>query len=293
MTFTLLDGGMGQELMARSSVEPTGLWSAKTMMDAPNLVQAVHSDYFKAGADIATTNSYILHHDRMTPYDADDQFVELHVLACELAIRARDLHGGGRVAGGMGPTGRSYRPDLALEVEQGAEIYAEIAKLQAPFVDLFLLETMSSIGQAKGAAMGAKTQQKPVWLSVSVDDNNGALLRSGEPITEIIEVVNSLSVDVLLINCSIPEAVNTAIASVGPQPFPIGAYANGFTKISDDFKKAGATVNSLEARTDLNPQAYADFAQTWIDHGASIVGGCCEVGPAHIAELASRFKNLN
>ena len=74
------------------------------------------------------------------------------------------------------------------------------------------------------------------------------------------------------------------------QDIPVGAYANGFTGIAADFDKIGATVDSLKARTDLGPEAYAKFAQGWIDAGATLIGGCCEVGPAHIAELARRFK---
>jgi len=279
--------------MARSTAKPTGLWSAKTMLDSPDLVTAVHTDYFKAGADVATTNSYMLHRDRLAPHKSEDKFTQLHILACELALRARDEFGSGLVAGGMGPNGRSYRPDLALGIDEGAQVYAEIAKLQAPFVDVFLLETMSSIGQATGAAMGAKTLQKPVWLSISVDDSDGSKLRSGERLQDIVAVVQQLEVDALLINCSIPEAVSTAIATLGKQDFPIGAYANGFTNISDAFKDVDATVDSLETRTDLDPNTYSDFAKTWIDNGATIIGGCCEVGPAHISELAKRFKTAH
>jgi homocysteine S-methyltransferase len=67
-----------------------------------------------------------------------------------------------------------------------------------------------------------------------------------------------------------------------------GAYANGFSGISADYVP-GSTVKALKGRTDLGPEAYADFALGWVAEGATIVGGCCEVGPAHIAELARRL----
>jgi S-methylmethionine-dependent homocysteine/selenocysteine methylase len=70
---------------------------------------------------------------------------------------------------------------------------------------------------------------------------------------------------------------------------PVGAYANGFTGIHTDFSSVGATVDMLKARTDLGPETYADFAAQWIADGATLIGGCCEVGPAHIAELKRRF----
>ena len=61
---TLLDGGMGQELIHRAGDRPTPLWSTQVMMDHPGMVEAVHEDYFRAGSGIATTNTYCIHHDR-------------------------------------------------------------------------------------------------------------------------------------------------------------------------------------------------------------------------------------
>ena len=91
-------------------------------------------------------------------------------------------------------------------------------------------------------------------------------------------------------NCSIPEAVSQAMPILAGHGLTLGAYANGFTKITNGFASGKTTVDLLTARTDLGPDAYADFAQSWVDMGATIIGGCCEVGPAHIAELVRRFK---
>ena len=71
---TLLDGGMGQELVARSGDAPTPLWATRVMLDHPGMVQAIHADYFAAGATIATANTYAIHHDRLERFDLDDQF---------------------------------------------------------------------------------------------------------------------------------------------------------------------------------------------------------------------------
>ncbi len=290
MTITILDGGMGQELIARSDVNPSGLWSTQLLMDSPELVQSVHADYFKAGADIATTCTYPIHRDRLGPFNLEDQFEPLHQKACEIAVKARDEFGGGKVAGSLGPTRWSYRPDLAPPAEQAVEIYAEIARLHEPYVDLLICETMSSVEQARGALLGAQTINKPVWLSVSVDDNDGSKLRSGEAVTDILNLAEELKPAALLVNCSVPEAIDQAIPLLINSHTPVGAYANGFTKISTEFKKALSSVNHLEKRNDLNPENYADFAGGWINQGATIVGGCCEVGPDHIKELTTRFK---
>ncbi len=290
MSMTLLDGGMGQELLARSAAKPTGLWATKILIDRPELVGAVHRDYFEAGADIATTNSYAIHRDRLEPFGITDRFASLHEQACKIAVAARDKHGSGLVAGSMGPTGRSYRPDLTLPVEEAAEIYSEIAHLQEPYVDLILCETMSSVEQARGAVMGAMVANKPIWLCLTVDDQDGSKLRSGESVTEILPLLTEFKLEALLVNCSIPEAVSQAIPLLAKQGIPIGAYANGFTKILEEYLHQGATVDMLEKRTDLGPEIYADFVDNWIKDGATIVGGCCEVGPAHIKEIAKRLK---
>lgn len=294
MTITILDGGMGQELVARSPNPPTGLWASQALLDHPEIVRAVHRDYFAAGAEIATVDSYALHHDRLAPFGVGDQFEELHHRACQIAVETRDEHGSGLVAGSFGPIGWSYRPDLAPPSDQAAELYAEIARLQEPYIDLVLIETAASVDQARGAIMGAKVINKPIWVGISVDDENGTAFRSGEPVMDIVALVDAFDVDAVLINCSIPEAVTQAISLLADplkqRNVPIGGYANGFTKISQAFKAKSSTVESLESRTDLGPERYADFAEGWVNDGATIVGGCCEVGPAHIAELAVRFK---
>ncbi len=289
MTITILDGSIGQELVKRSGREPTGLWSTKTMIETPELVREVHDSYFAVGAEIATTNTYALHRDRLVHHDLESQMEELHRLGCQLAVDSRDAHGSGRVAGAMGPSGWSYRPDLAPPAEQAAELFAEIARLQEPYVDLLIIETMSSVDQAKGALMGASVVAKPIWLAISVDDEDGASLRSGEPVKDVLPLLEEFRPDAILVNCSTPEAVTTACSQLSGIQIPLGAYANGFTGITSDFARKDANVTALSAREDLDPAQYADFAESWIDSGATLIGGCCEVGPLHIRELVRRY----
>ncbi len=289
MTITLLDGGLGQELIARAPEEPTPLWSTKVMLDHPEIVRAVHDDYFAAGADLATVNSYAILHDRLQQFDLDGRFADLHRTACQLARDARDAAGRGQVAGSLGPLGWSYRADMAPPAEEAAELYAEIVGLQAPLVDLFICETMAGIDQARGTLMGSLGGGRPVWLGLTVDDADGTKLRSGEALADILPVLDALPPAAVLINCSIPEAVDQALPVIAGFGLPFGAYANGFTRITSDFAKGSTTVDLLQARQDLGPAAYADFAEGWAEIGASIIGGCCEVGPKHIAELRRRL----
>ena len=286
---TILDGGMGQELLARTPEKPTGLWATKMMMDHPDLVEAIHTDYFAAGAEIATTNTYAILRDRLAVGGIEDQFEALHAQALKIATSARDKFGHGKVAGSLGPLGWSYKAEFAPPSDVAGPRYAEIVAMHEPFVDLFILETMCGVDQARGGLMGCAGTDKPVWLALSVDDDDGTRLRSGEPLTEVLPLLKEYGVAAVLINCSRPEAVSQALPVLAKVGIPFGAYANGFTSISDSFKEVHATADRLEVRRDLGPEEYADFAKSWIELGATIIGGCCEVGPAHIAELHARF----
>ncbi len=286
----LLDGGMGQELVTLAG-KATPFWSGQALLEAPELIRQVHDKYFAAGADVATTNSYVILHDRLETHGLLDKMEHLMTLACELAIAARDAHGAGLVAGSLGPLGFSYQPDKAPAAEVAAEKYAELAKMQSPFVDVHVLETMASVDQARGGLMGTSVTGKPVWLAVTVDDNDGNKLRSGEPISDLAPLIAEFKPESVLLNCSLPEAIAQGMDSVAQLGVPFGAYANGFTGISDSFDHIGATVDLLTARKDLTPDAYANFVDDWIAKGASLVGGCCEVGPAHISEISKRLKS--
>ncbi|MBY0349320.1 homocysteine S-methyltransferase family protein [Tabrizicola sp.] len=285
---TLLDGGMGQELLARSGDDPTPLWATRVMLDHPGLVRDIHAEYFASGATIATTNTYAIHHDRLARFGLDPMFHALHLRALAEAHEARAAHGSGRIAGSLGPLQASYRPDLTEPLVEAAPKYAEIAGLLGPHVDLILIETAASIEAAEGAVLGALAAGKPVWLSVSVDDRDGTKLRSGEPVAGIARLLQH-PIAALLANCSVPEAMADALAALKPLGKPFGAYANGFTHISGNFLKDAPTVKELTHRHDLTPEKYGDFAMAWVDQGATIVGGCCEVGPAHIRHLRDRL----
>lgn len=287
----ILDGGMGQELLKRSTRPPTGLWSVQFLLDDPDLIRDVHLDYFKAGAEVATTNTYSVLPDRLEHHGIGDQIDALSILGCTLASKARDAHGSGILAGAMGPLGFSYQPDLAPPSERAAEAYAKLAACHAQYVDVLLLETMASVDQARGGLMGCAVTDKPVWLAVTVDDRDGTKLRSGEPVSDLFPLIAEFNPQALLLNCSSPEAISTALPLLDVD-IPKGAYANGFVDIAAGFSKIGETVDQLKSREDLGPDAYAAFAENWAASGATMIGGCCEVGPDHIRELSRRMGKV-
>ena len=289
MKVTILDGGMGQELVRRAG-KATPLWAMQSLLDAPELVRAVHDDFFAAGAEVATTNTYAVLPDRLAAFGLSERLGELIETSCRLAAEARDSAGHGLVAGSLGPLGFSYQPENAPPPEAAAEIYAEVARHHVSVVDVLIIETMSSVDQARGALMGAGLAGKPIWLALSVNDNDGTKLRSNEELVDIGPLIVEFAPERVLLNCSRPEAISEGIPILAKLHPHVGAYANGFTRIADNFNHIGATTDLLSARQDLGPAAYAAFAQDWVAAGARTVGGCCEVGPDHIAALAQCLR---
>jgi len=286
---TLLDGGVGQELFHRGErPRATNLWSVQVMIDQPDLVEAVHLAYFAAGSTIATSNTYAIYRDRLDGTQYEAQFAELNQTAMTLANAAATRVKGARVAGSIGPIRASYRPDLHPDYDTALQIYGEKARMTAPMCDFLLCESVASILHARSVLDAALQTGLPVWLALTVDDQDGTRLRSGELLADILPYAAKASA--LLINCSSPEAIKPALDIFKNFGLPYGAYANGFEKIAEEFLVDKSTVDALSARKDLTPAMYADHVMSWIDQGATIVGGCCEVGPAHIEEIARRLR---
>ena len=282
----ILDGGMGQELIKRNASGQGVLWSAKALFECPQAVQAVHEDYIRAGADVITANSYSCIRNNFEPEGLLDRLGEMNRLSAELAQRARDNCARPvLIAGSMGPQRGSYRPDLVGTYEQTEALYREQAEFLAAHVDFFICETMSCLLEAKAAVSAAKSTGKPVWLSWSIVDTGEANLRSGESILDAWQDVAGADISAVLLNCSPPEAIGKVLPElVLMSEVPVGAYANAFTPIPDKWDFHG-NESIPPSRIDVTPEAYSKHAAEWLSAGARIIGGCCEVGHAHIARL--------
>ncbi|MEL7349150.1 MAG: homocysteine S-methyltransferase family protein, partial [Pseudomonadota bacterium] len=203
---TLLDGSIGQELVHRHGDRPTPLWSTTVMAERPDLVGALHADYFAAGATVATTNTYAVLPDRLAMMGEEARLADYLRIALAQATKARDAHGKGRIAGALGPLRASYRTDLDGPPEAAVEAYEHPITLLSPGVDFFFAETIASLAQTDGliAALDAHTT-KPAWLSFTVDDSDGTRLRSGEPLSDVLPRMDRAQIEAVLINCSRPE----------------------------------------------------------------------------------------
>jgi S-methylmethionine-dependent homocysteine/selenocysteine methylase len=198
------------------------------------------------------------------------------------------------VAGSLPPLFGSYRPDL-FEADRVTELLTPLVNGLAPHVDLWLAETQSSIVEARAIHAGLPKDGKPFWLSFTLKDEDTdevPRLRSGEPVADAAEAAAQLGVQVLLFNCSQPEVIGAAI-DTARQTFEllgvaiqIGAYANAFPPQP---KEATANDGLDPLREDLDPPGYLHWAADWQARGASHLGGCCGIGPEHIAVLAQKL----
>lgn len=302
MSVTILDGGMGRELLRIGAPFRQPEWSALALMEGPDWVVQAHRNFVDAGAQVITTNSYAC-----VPFHIGaDEFAlrghELASLAGMLARRAVNgaadvgVNGGLAVAGSLPPVFGSYRPDLFDAGRVGAVLDVLVDAL-APSIDHWLIETTASIAEVQ-AAFGAVSQHASAhalarWVSFTLEDTldaeGRAHLRSGETVEAAVEAVGG-QVQAVLFNCSQPEVMGPAVEQAATRldgAAAVGVYANAFPLIAEE-----ATANEvlLEIRKDLDPQSYARFAQGWVDRGASIIGGCCGIRPDHIHALASSLS---
>lgn len=288
----LMDGGMGQELRRRSPNEPTGLWSAQALMDVPELVKEVHEDYIRAGAKVITTNSYATVRSRLLAAGMGDNFEALITLAGQIAVNAKESQGQDvLIAGSLPPLNGSYRPDRVMDAATLEPVYREHAERLAPYVDVFVCETMSTIEEARVAATAAAEIGKPVWVAWTLADDGSPLLRSGETLTDAYDALSGIGVDAVMANCCSPESITAAIPRLQSMKLPLfGGYANGFADIPSDWTVQSQGVDALGHRANNSTDDYAGHVSQWIENGATIVGGCCEITPLHIERLAEILK---
>lgn len=282
----VLDGGMGAELLRRSG-RRTPLWSAQTLLDAPETVVQTHLDYIAAGARLIISNSYSTVPSYLGTAGLADRYRELTRLAGRLARRAADESAEDvLVAGSLPPLSESYRPDLVPPEDVAAPVYEAMASELEPYVDLFICETMSSAQEARNAATAARLaaigRGLPVYVSWTLDEEPGRGLRSGETIEEAIAAVADLDIDAFSFNCTSREAIEVGLRTLKTLTTkPIGGYPNRFV-VPDGWTLGQAVV---DRSGDISTRLFVEAAMRAADLGASFYGGCCTVGPADIAAL--------
>ncbi|MCF7481030.1 homocysteine S-methyltransferase family protein [Vibrio sp. J1-1] len=298
-TMLILDGGMGRELNRRGAPFRQPEWSAVAMIETPETVKDVHTDYIQSGAQVITTNSYAL-----VPFHIGEARFKKsgQSLAALSGQVAKEAAQGTRakVAGSLPPLFGSYRPDL-YDQEHVRDLATPLILGLSDSVDFWLAETQSLIAESvavKALVDELTTEEKPFWVSFTLEDSEPTdepCLRSGETVQQAVTTMTQAGVSAILFNCCQPEIVEEALqvsvrtlAELGLSHIRLGVYANAFPPQPKD---ATANDGLDEIRDDLSPEAYLIWAEKWRQSGASIIGGCCGIGPEHIAKLSQYFKD--
>jgi S-methylmethionine-dependent homocysteine/selenocysteine methylase len=293
---TILDGGMGRELERIGAPFSQPLWSAQALIESPQFVEQAHQRFIETGAEVLITNAYAC-----VPFHLGENLfaAEGENLARQSAQIARKaVHASSQpvlVAGCLPPAMGSYRPDL-FDAKRAFDIIGQLYTAQKDHVDLWIVETIACIEEYQTVHKVLEQTTLPCWYAFTLSDDVGQepKLRSGEALSDALAEVIKGHAAGILFNCSIPEVMENAIAQTRTalkasdnKSIEIGAYANAFTPIQSDHQ----ANDELQGMRSLSPEEYLEFAYRWKNAGATIIGGCCGIGPEHIKVLSHNLNN--
>jgi len=277
----VLDGATGTELERRGLACTLPLWSTHALLAAPNLLEDVHSDYARAGVDCLTAATFRTQRHVLRRAGLGGQERVLTERALSLARTAAGEDSQIWVAGSAPPLEDCYRPDLTPDDTTLAREHADHCEALADGgAELILVETMGTVREARAATAAAAATGLPVVTSFIGGERAGRLL-SGEPLEAAVEAVEPFSPVALAINCVPLSRVEHWWPALIASGRPFGVYPNLGTP--------GATPQqpySEEAPTGV----FAERALSWVEAGASLIGGCCGTQPAHLRALCDALR---
>lgn len=289
----VLDGAMATELEARGCDLTDTLWSAKVLIENPELIYQVHYDYFNAGAQVAITASYQATPQGFAKRELDEQTaLALIAKSAQLAIRAREAYrldapdaGALLVAGSVGPygaylaDGSEYRGDYRLPQAAMMDFHRpRIQALVAAGVDLLACETLPSFAEIQAlVTLLEEYPDTPAWFSFTLRDSEH--LSDGTPLREVVAfLARAPQVVALGINCIALDAVEAALKTLSALTnLPLVVYPNS----GEQYDAATKTWHS-----DASACSLIDAMPAWQAAGAKLIGGCCRTTPADIAAIA-------
>ena len=276
----VFDGAMGTMLYGRGVF--VNRCFDELNLSSPNLVRQVHAEYLEAGAEVIETNTFGAHRFKLGPHGLDAQVRKINREGARLA---RDAAGDkGLVAGAIGPIGKPLEPIGSIPSGDAEAAYREQAEgLLEGGVDLFLLETMPSLDQAKAAlqAVRSLTSELPVAVSLTFNEEGHTLY--GDSPEDVVRELEALAVPLIGANCSQgPQAMLETLSRM--------AAVARTAKLSA-MPNAGSPAY-VEGRYVYlcTPEYMATWARRFLEAGASVVGGCCGTTPAHIRDLVRSVR---
>lgn len=295
----IIDGALATELEARGCDLKHSLWSAKTLQEHPKLIQQVHEDYFRAGADIAISASYQAAPRGLRDHGFSDQEAQSLIRrSVTLAQDARyevlksEPQRKMLVVGSVGPygaylaNGSEYRGDYSVSHADMIEFHhSRIETLLAAGVDLLAFETLPSMSEAE--VLLELLQQYPnsvAWFSFTLRDpshiSDGSHLDTIVPQLDASDQVIGIG-----FNCVAPDLLTNALSNLaGLTKKPLVAYPNSG-------ETWDACTNTWSGNNNDNVD-YGSLVKEWYSHGARLVGGCCRTTPEHVKLISQQAQEL-
>ncbi|MFF3623782.1 homocysteine S-methyltransferase [Streptomyces sp. NPDC002467] len=282
----LLDGGLSNQLTAQGCDLSGGLWSARVLVERPDQVEAAHSAYVRAGAEVLITASYQIGYETFAARGHDRaQTSALLRRSVDLAARAAEAADHEVwVAASVGPygavpaDGSEYRGRYGLSVRELVAFHQpRVEALLDAGPDVLALETIPDPDEAEALLTVLARTGAPAWLTYTVADGR---TRSGTPLPEAFALAaGSPQIIALGVNCCDPAEVLPALeAAAGATTKPLVAYPND------------GSVWDATTATWHEPDTEAPWPTTaWRNTGARLIGGCCRIGPVRIAALGETF----
>ena len=292
----ILDGGMGQELLARGLVSKGTLWSASAILEKKfhNLVTDVHLSFINAGAEVIVTNTFVGRKIRLIENKVEEHFNYINEQACILAIKAKEISKKNiLIAGSLPSQTDTYVEDKRDSTSIEKDFY-EQAKIIGPHVDFFYLDVVSSGREVDIASNIALKLNKPILLGIHIKKNN--LLPSNETISEVFRKYKNSNWIGLITACVSPEIAENCSSEIKELKIPFGFKAN-LWKVDEPtpvqtfntakFDEVGTNPNvALGKRVDVSGKLFYNFSKKLVEKGATILGGCCETTPEHIKAIS-------
>jgi len=295
----ILDGGMGQELLAKGLKAKGSLWSATALIEKKyhQLVVDAHLDFIKSGADVIVTNNFSARRTRMIQNKVEEHFNYANEKAGELALKAKEISKKNvLIAGSLPGQNDTYVLDQRDKkiIEKG---FHDQAKLIKPFIDFFYLDVLCGTKECELALNVVEKMNLPVLVGLHVKKNGK--LPSNENISEVVEKCKNKNWLGVIFACVSPEIIEKTIDEVKQLDIPFGYKANlwrteepvpvhKFASPSDEIGTDPAKV--MGTREDYTDVMFLEFSKKMISKGATILGGCCETKPSHINKISS-LKN--
>ncbi len=291
----ILDGGMGQELLIKG-LKPKGtLWSAHALIDESchQMVIDAHLDFINAGAEVIVTSTFTARRNRLIQNDCEKYFEQINIKAVELAQKARDISKKEiLIAGGLPNQKQTYESDLGKDLDSIEKNFYDQAKILKNGIDFFYLDVMSSGLECEIALKTIGSFNLPVLVGVHLRDNG--LLPSGEKIEDIVKNYKNKNWLGIIMACVSPKAYEIVANNLKKIDIPYGFKLNAFKKIpygytvasKDAWGNAGNPNTVLGINTELNETRFYEYAKKFMENGATILGGCCEIRPSHIKEIS-------